>query len=867
MHRPAPPRRRLIAHAVLSLGAFACSSESPPEPQPAAPGPRDPEHCSFEEPPARDELPANAPAPLKAGLGIAVLPVPIGAPLGGYASRVPTLGGEAVDARHGRFVTGFVPSVGVHDALKAEAVALEAGGERVVLLRVDAPLVLENSLFELESAVAPDGSMRGRILITASHSHASWAGWQTSLVLMPGVDAPHRGIADRVIQAMASAVKDALAGLAPARVGFAVEPHFDPEDTVNRDRRGDNNELLGPDGNTAGASKDPVAWAMRVDREDGTPLAALVNVPLHGTIGGARNPIASTDVPGAIGRALCAELGYPVLHLQGAAGDVSPAGEEGRTACPDEARCLDLPRIEVVGARAAALLAPLVAGVQTGGEAALEVVTRTFYVGRNATVERPDGTVLSYAPADPAYTPDGVLLDEQGKIATPVDELNTEAGAGLCGNSEGGSIVPIPGAQGMGPYSSCLNLEGGQAIMFGLFEGAPTDDPLPLCDTVRATGAAIRISGTPSGDFLILGIPGEPTAPFAAYLRGRSPAGPERTLLIGYADDHLGYMLTAEDWIAGGYEPSINLWGPLEGEMVIDGLLEAAALAWTPEREDPEAGSSRWLDFAYPIQTAIEPLPTADHGAPFEEMAPIFWPDTADPAAPVLEPTVPRAVGAARFVWMGGDPAIDLPQVIVERETSPDVFEPLADARGVPASARGGAVVITYTPDPIDATAPARHLYAAVWQATPPDPYAISAPVRPFSLEPGRYRFRVTGAAQGASAATTYELTSAPFEVVPAPLAPTSSATRSGANLDVVALLGAAPGLRALRDGPSDIDVPLPGPWTVTVSFTGSPAKVATVTPDSAGAASVTLSAAEVAAAISVEVRDEAGNGGVLTLP
>ena len=77
------------------------------------------------------------------------------------------------------------------------------------------------------------------------------------------------------------------------------------------------------------------------------------------------------------------------------------------------------------------------------------------------------------------------------------------------------------------------------------------------------------MSGLTGGDWLLVGVPGEPTAPFTEYLRARSPAGPDRTLVIGYADEHTGYVLTAEDWLSGGYECSINIWGPREGEEII----------------------------------------------------------------------------------------------------------------------------------------------------------------------------------------------------------------------------------------------------------------------------------------------------------
>lgn len=859
--------------ACLSASLLACAPA--PDPTPGgggagggdtggAPAALDPPHCTFEAPPSRPAGAPVEPGPVRAGLGSRVLPMPIGAPLGGYGARLIPLGqSTAADGRPRRFTKSFVPSVGMHDAPRAEALAIEAGGERVVLMRIDAPLINENALFAVESAVAPDGSMRGRILVTASHSHAAWAGWQASLVLMPGIDRPNPHLAERMVAAMAAAAKDALAALEPARIGVAVDPAFDPGDTVNRDRREENDAVLGPDGNTAGEGKDPVVWAMRVDREDGTPLAAVVDLPLHGTIGEEANPLVSTDAPGAVERALSAELGFPVLHFQGAAGDVSPAGAGGRPACPDPTRCLDIPRLETLGARAAALIAPLVKGVETTGTAALEVVTRTFPVRRSTEVHRPDGTVLAYAPTGDT-PPDGVLFDAGGKAATPIDEFNTEAGAGLCGDPTAGSLSPLPDAYGLGPYSSCIDLDGGAGIVLGLFE-VDADRPLPLCDTLRSTSTAVRLGGLPGGSFLLISEPGEPTAPFAAYLRSRSPAGPDHTLLIGYSNDHVGYLLTAEDWLSGGYEPSTNIWGPLEGEIVLEGSLSAAEAAWTPDREDPEQGSSRFLDWQFPDAPPITPLVTEDHGTAAPAAPSIWWPDTRDPVAlPVTE--VPRAVGAARFAWYGGDPAVDLPEITIEREASPGAFEPLATSLGRPASSRDGAVVLTYTPDPLDAAAPQRHVYAAVWQLVPPDPFTFADPLKPYSLPAGRYRFHVKGAALAAGGPATYDLVSPPFDVTEAPLAAASAASKGAAAIDVTALLPQAPGLRALREGPSDAGVPLPGPWQVTVTFSAAPPKVVAATPDASGHAAVPLSAAEIADAVSIDVRDPLGDGGVLPL-
>ena len=387
---------------------------------------------------------------------------------------------------------------------------------------------------------------------------------------------------------------------------------------------------------------------------------------------------------------------------------------------------------------------------------------------------------------------------------------------------------------------------------------------MPLCDTSRTTVSAIRISGTPSGDYMALTMPGEAVAPFASYLRARSPAGADKTLLIGYANDHIGYILTAEDWLAGGYEPSINIWGPLEGEIIIDGILEAAKIAWTPEVEDPEVGSSRYTQWKYPDTEPITVVTTSEHGTAAPVSAAIWWPDTADKNAPVLAPTVSRAVGAARFVWYGGDVAIDTPEVFIEYETAPGQFQALENSKGKVVSSFDGVIVTTYTPEPLESMTPEKHIFAATWQAVPGDPISLKNSIGPYALPLGKYRFRVEGKAKAASGQTTYSVTSDSFDVVAAPLGASSTATRAASSIDITANLGNAPGLRALRTGPTDVDVPLLGPWTVIVTFANNQTKTMDVTPDASGKASVPLTAQEAIDAVKVDVRDSVGNGGTL---
>jgi neutral ceramidase len=867
-------RRSLAILLAAGIAAVACSSGgSSSSPGPAsesdagdAASPYDNDtarlaHCTFQPSPAQATKPAPAPGAIRAGIGSAVLSLPIGVPFGGYTERSQALGSDRpVDSRAFRWAKDFLPSLGVYDAPRVEALALEVGGERWVLVRMDAVLILAPAIYAVEDAVAPDGSMRGRITISASHSHSAWAGWQPTYWLLPGVDKPRKDLFDRVVATIASAVNQALASLAPAKLGFAVDSAFDPTDIVSHDRRPENNAILGPDGNTAGKNKDPYVWALRVDHADGTPMAAMIDLAIHGTVGDDPNEIATTDAPGAIARALSAKLGYPVMHLQGVTGDIAPSGPTGRTNCPDNPHCLDIPRLEALGAHATSMVAPLIQGIHTDAQAVMEVVSRPSYVGHAGIVHRSSGTTLYYTPATEDYIPDGKILDSKGWAISPIDEFDAPAGAGLCGNAMKGSISAIPGDRGVGVYNSCLSISRGGPIVFGIFD-MPTVQ-LPLCDSVRMTTTAVRFSGLSSGAWLVLAAPGEPTAPISSYLRGQSPAGRDHTLIMGYSD-YGGYMLSTEDWLAGGYETSVNIWGPMQGEMVMAGLLESAAIAWTPQIEDPQAGATRSVNWTWPGDSPVTVTTTTDHGT-LATPTGMFWLDTKDPTTPVQPPaTVPRGVGVARFSWYGGDPAVDFPEVVLEVSQGLG-FVPVKDARGNSSSSYEGAMVVTYLPDPISAATPAHHIYSATWQAVPPDPFSLSSLAGPFSLPLGTYRLHAHGKAQSSTGVVSYDIASASFQVVAAPLATASGATRGTSTITVTALAGPAPGLRALRDGASDGNVPLPGPLTIKVTLDDTSTQTATTMPDANGNATMTVTGLGPAHVTSVDVRDPAGNGGTL---
>ena len=77
--------------------------------------------------------------------------------------------------------------------------------------------------------------------------------------------------------------------------------------------------------------------------------------------------------------------------------------------------------------------------------------------------------------------------------------------------------------------------------------------------------------------------------PYYDFMRHSQDKKLLRYAMVRYAQDHGGYLLRPEDWLSGGYEPSISFWGPLEGEYVAEQTAAVMAMAMTPEREDGNA--------------------------------------------------------------------------------------------------------------------------------------------------------------------------------------------------------------------------------------------------------------------------------------
>ena len=270
-----------------------------------------------------------------------------------------------------------------------------------------------------------------------------------------------------------------------------------------------------------------------------------------------------------------------------------------------------------------------------------------------------------------------------------------------------------------------------KGLIANVFEMDIDTFPLPITSTMEA-GVTTSLwedipqvlpDGTTEERPLLIGfVPAEPTAMYGEQWRRRSEAelGIPLPLLVGYAQDHEGYFLIPEDWIIGGYEPNINVWGPLQAEHVMEGMLTMTEnVVDTPKREAQDPIGS----FA-PTQYEDKPLPelapdlTPDAGSWITEAPEYMWlPDGFETLELDVPETCPRVGCVVQIAWNGGDPGADSPMITLERDNG-GTWEPVTSHSGRTISSNMTDILTAYTPDPLyPADALQKHQWWAAWQA------------------------------------------------------------------------------------------------------------------------------------------------------
>jgi hypothetical protein len=231
---------------------------------------------------------------LRAGAARADITPPTGYPMWGYG------------ARHD------APSLGVLDPLRARALVLAAGSERIALVSLDlgrAPT--RASMAAIRRRVKETTGIE-HLFLVASHTHHG------PVIELDDWPTPQTSYVRQLEAKLALLIIEANQALRPARLGIATR-----EVAYNRNRHS----------RRADRPVDRELLVLRVEDEQGKPIAHAVNFAAHATMQDNKLRKFSADYPGTLADRVEAETGAPCLFLQGAAGDLStnPGEERGPT--------------------------------------------------------------------------------------------------------------------------------------------------------------------------------------------------------------------------------------------------------------------------------------------------------------------------------------------------------------------------------------------------------------------------------------------------------------------------------------------------------------------------------------------------------
>jgi len=217
------------------------------------------------------------------------------------------------------FEDRLAPADSTLDPLYARVLVLEAGHRRLAIVALDLGRSFgEASLDRLREAARKSSGI-SCLLASASHTHSA-------PIIKDEYTGEPPAWESRALEKIESAIAEAAAHLEDVRIGTGTGSVY----------IGHNRLALRDDGTFGWFERnptmiptspvDPTVTVLRLDREDGSPLAILVNYACHPVVLGSDNRQYSADFPAAMNRTVEAAFGGKAMSffLQGAPGDINP---------------------------------------------------------------------------------------------------------------------------------------------------------------------------------------------------------------------------------------------------------------------------------------------------------------------------------------------------------------------------------------------------------------------------------------------------------------------------------------------------------------------------------------------------------------
>jgi len=437
--------------------------------------------------------------------GIASIPVP--APLG-----VDLVG----------FLRRHVPVRGQGQRLEVTALVVDDGQRRATFVGLDLLGTPGESGRRMREAIAESsGSQIDAVFVNCQHTHAAPPppGMLKLGGLVHELTPDEINYWDLLVQSAATAAAQAANSLRRARVG-AAKSALEGLSVNRRERLRDGTTILGwnKDGEC-----DRTVSSLRIDGDDGSPIAAVVSFACHPVVVGPDVAEASSDYVGALRSAVRSWTGADCLFLQGCAGNVNPLESFMEQSGPEVMFGRRLAIAALAAYNDANTLPRRLE--RTEYRSAVPIARYRWVTDADADIRIDFATRNLELPLD--ALPSLVEIESlRSKLESQVRELQDRG----CG-PEVWNPVDIHAA-----WAASVE----NRIRSGTAER-----------TVSAPVQVIRI-----GDIAVVGLPGEPFNEIGSRIKQASPA--QFTICCGYTNATAGYLPTTEEHAYGGYEVSLS---------------------------------------------------------------------------------------------------------------------------------------------------------------------------------------------------------------------------------------------------------------------------------------------------------------------
>ncbi|SPF44462.1 putative Neutral/alkaline nonlysosomal ceramidase [Candidatus Sulfopaludibacter sp. SbA4] len=453
------------------------------------------------------------------------------------------------------------------------------GAQPVALISCDLFAIPEglHARVALKLGVPPES-----LIISATHTHQGPAGYMSSAVFnfsgpLPGYD---ETLATHLVDGIAAAYDQAKANALPGaslvlRSGYALNlqrnravdafflnPHDETEDIIKKSRAAG---MTCPPGAADPCPRfqaaDPTLTVLQVRRDD-RPFALLVFYAIHNTAISHDCTLYQADLSGYVMHLLETSTGqaHPLIagFFNGAEGDISP-------------RWVNQDRRDLVN---------------LGGQLAAAV--------ESLIAEKPGASELQTDPVISAARQEFSAVPASG-LTQPLTLPGS--GVGVLGGAEDGRTmlyaygwhggVTVRGSDVKMPALDLHHVPALEILQKIL--GAPGNYP-----------QKIPVATATLGTLSLAAIPTEMTTVQGAELRAALEAAVHRPfVIVGLANEYLGYTTSESEYHAQNYEGASTMYGPHQGQVLVELLTSVARTPPAPTKKVPNLNFNAGTKFPY----------------------------------------------------------------------------------------------------------------------------------------------------------------------------------------------------------------------------------------------------------------------------